>query len=67
MSDLEDVPEEQAVEQDITDDVRPNVDGLVVEAEQALEAGKEPQSVLSVSGPDVGVRSPVREVNIVAD
>ena len=56
--DLEDVSEEEAVEQDVTDEVGPNVDTLVVETEQALEAGQETQLVFSVPGPDVGVRSP---------
>ena len=41
--------------------MRPDVDGLVVETQQALQAGEEAQPVLSVSGPDVGVRPPVEK------
>ena len=58
---LDNVPQEEAVEQDVSDEVRPDVDGLVVETQQALQAGEEPQSVLSVSSPDVGVRPPVEK------
>ena len=42
----------------------PDVDGLVVEAEEAPEAGHEPQTVLTVPRPDVGVRPPAKRVGL---
>ena len=42
----------------------PDVDCLVVEAEEAPEAGHEPQTVLTVPRPDVGVRPPANCVRL---
>ena len=42
----------------------PDVDGLVVEAEEAPEAGEEPQPVLPVPRPDVGVGPPANCVRL---
>ena len=45
----------------------PDVDCLVVEAEEAPEAGEEPQTVLTVPRPDVGVRPPEQRYRGVDD